>query len=388
MLCCIENQPGEDEVADRSNWFKRLVLPGFAFKAVVIGGGYATGREIASFFLPSGPRGGVCAILLGTVVWSVVCALTFLFAFQTGSRDYRTFFRHLLGPLWPLFEIVYLLALVVILAVYAAAAGAIAQAVFGLPQIAGALALMSCIAMVAMWGNNAVERLFKYVSFFLYGVYAIFVGLSLSRFGGQISHAFTLETPATGWAMGGLTYAGYNIMGAVVILPVVRHLTSRRDAVVAGLLAGPLAMLPALFFFICMLAFYPGIKDQALPSDFLLARLDAPMFRIAFQVMILSALLESGTGGVHAINERISHAYQTRRGKALPAAARLAVTAALLIGSVFVAARFGLVALIASGYQWIAYAILGVYVLPLVTYGLWRVTRPGAEASAPVSEAP
>jgi uncharacterized membrane protein YkvI len=38
--------------------FKRWCLPGFAFKAVVIGGGYATGRELAEFFLPSGPWGG------------------------------------------------------------------------------------------------------------------------------------------------------------------------------------------------------------------------------------------------------------------------------------------------------------------------------------------
>ena len=38
----------------RAGWFRRLVLPGFAFKAVVIGGGYATGRELAEFFLPQG----------------------------------------------------------------------------------------------------------------------------------------------------------------------------------------------------------------------------------------------------------------------------------------------------------------------------------------------
>jgi uncharacterized membrane protein YkvI len=308
-------------------------------------------------------------------VWSVVCALTFLFAFQTGSRDYRTFFRHLLGPLWPLFECAYLPALVVILAVYAAAAGAIVQAVFGLPQLLGALGLMACITLIAMWGNAAVERLFKYVSVFLYTVYAIFVALGLTRFGDQISNAFCADNPTTGWALGGLTYAGYNIVGAAVILPVARHLTSRRDALVAGVLAGPLAMLPALFFFICMVAFYPGIKDEALPSDFLLARLGSPVFRIVFQIMILSALLESGTGGVHAINERIAQAYRARTGRPLPPAARLAAAALLLIGSVFIAARFGLVALIAGGYQWIAYAILAVYVLPLVTYGLWRIIR-------------
>ena len=30
-------------------WFKRFLLPGLGVKAVVIGGGYATGRELAEF---------------------------------------------------------------------------------------------------------------------------------------------------------------------------------------------------------------------------------------------------------------------------------------------------------------------------------------------------
>ena len=102
----------------------------------------------------------------------------------------------------------------------------------------------------------------------------------------------------------------YNIIGAIIILPVTRHLTSRKDAVVAGVLAGPLAMAPAILFFVVMAAFYPAIQQQVLPSDFLLGQLGFPAFRILFQVMIFSALLESGTGGVHAINERIAHAYE------------------------------------------------------------------------------
>ena len=47
----------------RSSWASRFLLPGLAFKAVVIGGGYATGRELAEFFLSAGPRGGLSAIL-------------------------------------------------------------------------------------------------------------------------------------------------------------------------------------------------------------------------------------------------------------------------------------------------------------------------------------
>ena len=51
-----------DGQTNHSSAFQRFILPGLAFKAVVIGGGYATGREIAEFFLPAGPWGGVAAM--------------------------------------------------------------------------------------------------------------------------------------------------------------------------------------------------------------------------------------------------------------------------------------------------------------------------------------
>lgn len=358
-----------------STRFQRFLLPGFAFKALVIGGGYATGRELTTFFLPSGPRGGLWALLLSGLVWSLVCTLTFLFAFQTGSRDYATFFRNLLGPLWPAFEIAYVLTLIVVIAVYSAAAGAIANAVFGWPPLAGSLLLMLCVVGVTAYGNVAVERLFKYVTFILYGTYVLLAIIVLSRFGQRSLAMFSADIPSTGWFLGGLTYSGYNIIGAVLILPVVRHLTTRRDAIVAGVLAGPMTILPAVLFFFCLLAFYPQIMREPLPSDYLLAQLNAPALRMLFEFMIFTALLESAAGSIHAANERTAQTYRMASGRDLPRAARLAVSCTVLIISVFLAARFGLVTLIARGYSWLAVGILLIYVLPLVTIGLWRLLR-------------
>lgn len=358
-----------------SSWFQRYLLPGFAFKAVIIGGGYATGRELAEFFLPSGPWGGIAAMLLAMVIWSVVCVATFLFARRVGARDYRSFFESLLGRGWFIFEAAYLLFVVLILAVFGAAAGAIAHAMFDVPMIVGTIALAIGIAIFVMFGNASVERLFKYVSFLLYAVYAVFIVLAITHFGDRIANGFRNDVSPDGWAIGGLTYASYNIIGAVVILPVLRHMTSDRDAVVAGIIAGPLAMIPALLFFVSMIAFYPAIANETLPSDFLLQRFDLPIFHAIFQFMIFCALLESGTGAVHAINERIARAWKARRGVAFSTTARLATALALLIVCMFIADRFGLVALIAKGYRALAYIFLAVYVLPLLTIGLARLWR-------------
>lgn len=360
--------------------FTRWLLPGLGVKAVVIGGGYATGRELAEFFLSDGPWGGLYAILFATLLFSIFCSLTFVLARRLQTFDYRSFFKRLLGPAWHLFEFAYVLFVVLILAVYGAAAGAIGNAVFGAPLWVGTVALAAGIAGVVAFGNKAVERLFRDVSYLLYGVYALFIILALWRFGDRVPGGFEAYPQTSGWALSGITYFGYNIIGAVVILPVLRHLMNDRDAIVAGVISGPLTMIPALLFFIPMVAFYPEVQTATLPSDYLLQRIGIPAFHLLFQAMIFSALLESGTSSVHAINERIDHAWKVRRGQTLSHQARLIIALFVLIGCMFLASRFGLVALIANGYRALAYILLATYILPLVTIGVWMLWRGRREA--------
>ena len=197
----------------RSTWFQRFLLPGFAFKAVVIGGGYATGRELAEFFVSVGPQGGLLAMALSTLLFSLICVVTFLFARMHGSTDYRSFFRNLVGPFWVVFEAAYMFSFILILAVYGAAAGAIGVAMFGWPPLAGVMCLIGSIAAFTMFGNASVEWLFKYASFFLYGVYALFVFFTLRRFGAEAMQGLAVPAANDGWVLAGVTYTGYNVLG-------------------------------------------------------------------------------------------------------------------------------------------------------------------------------
>jgi uncharacterized membrane protein YkvI len=116
----------------------------------------------------------------------------------------------------------------------------------------------------------------------------------------------------------------------------------------------------------------------------MLTRLDVPVFHLVFQLMIFAALLESGTGAVHAVNQRIAGVLSAR-GIALPTIARLVLAASLLVVSIFFATRFGLVALIAQGYRTLAYLFIAVYAVPILTYGVWWLAK---NRAAPAPEAP
>ena len=361
------------------SFFRRYLLPGFVFQSVVIAGGYGTGRELVEFFLAHGPRGGLMAMLLvSTVIWSATCAVSFDFARRFSTYDYRTFFRRLLGwRWWMAYEAAYLAFLMLVLAVIAAAAGSILEETFGLSYTAGVVGMIAAIGYLVFRGSATIERFFASWSFVLYAVFVLFFILCFVSFGGEISRSFATVPAGEGWFLGGVRYAAYNLATIPGLLFVARHLGTRREAVSAGLLAGPIAIIPGLLFYLAMAGQYPEILDRAVPANALLETLDVRWFQLAFQLALFGTLIETGAGMIHAVNERVSGVYARRRAK-MPAGLRTGIGVSLLAGGALVA-QFGLIDLIARGYGTMTWIFLAVYVAPVLTVGVWRLARAGAD---------
>ena len=176
-----------------SDWFRRYLLPGFVFEAAVIAGGYATGRELVEFFLPAGPWGGLLGMVVSMLFWSAVLMISFELARRARSYDYRSFFKLLLGPGWILFEIAYLLLLVIILAVMGAAAGEIVHSLFGLPKLVGSLGMIGATGLLLFYSSATIERFLALSVGYLYLVYIVFVIWSIVVFGDRIETALATE---------------------------------------------------------------------------------------------------------------------------------------------------------------------------------------------------
>ena len=117
-------------------WYKKYLLPGFIAQSVLIAGGYGTGRELVEYFVQYGPTGGLWGMMLTTVLWIALFALSFEFARAFKAYDYRTFFQKLIGPAWILYEIAFIVLLFLIMGVVGAASGSILKDTFGVPKIA------------------------------------------------------------------------------------------------------------------------------------------------------------------------------------------------------------------------------------------------------------
>jgi uncharacterized membrane protein YkvI len=364
--------------------FQKYLLPGFVFQSLVIAGGYGTGREIVEFFLTYGPLGGLLAmVLVATVIWSLVSAVTFELARLFHTYDYRSFFRRLLGPGWVLFEIGYIVLLFLVLAVIGAAAGSLVQQTFHLPYAVGVLGIMLAVGLLVFWGTTAIERVLTFWSVVLYAVYAALFVASFAKFGPAIHRAFMVNPVTPGWAVGGVKYAAYNLAIIPAVLFVVRHIESRREAIWAGLLAGVIGILPGLLFYIAMVGHYPEIVGQSVPANYLLHVLGSRAFEITFEIVLFGTLIETGTGMIHAINERIAHV-AAEKGKSLHRSLRPAIALAFLVTATLMT-KLGLVNLIAKGYGTLTWLFLVVYVIPVLTIGVWIVAKTPGPRTAPTT---
>ena len=357
----------------RSSTFKKYFLPGVVFQSVIIGGGYGTGRELVEFFLSHEPIGGLLGMLVSALIWSLVLAVSFEFARTFRAYDYRTFFKRLLGPFWVVFEIIYSLYLFIVIAVVGSAAGILLRDNFNIPYLWGVVIMLTAVGFLTFKGSRLIENFLSVWSIILYVVYAVFLICALIKFGPLIEKNFAESTLQSGWALGGFKYALYNLGNIATVLFCLGHIETRKEAVSAGILGGLISIVPAFLFYISVIGVYPQVLPEELPAVFLLTKMGITPLLIIFQIVLFGTLIETGTGFIHSVNQRIQTTLETY-GKQFPQWQRPLVATAILLIALGIS-TFGLINLIAKGYGAASWGFFFVFILPLLTAGIYLIRR-------------
>jgi len=349
-------------------------MPGFVFQSVIIGGGYGTGRELVEFFLKNGTWGGLLGMVaVSTVMFSLVLAVTFEFARAFKAFDYRTFFKELLGPAWFLFEIFFFVLMFIVLAVVGSAAGVLLEANFGIPYFVGVIIMLAAVGFLTFKGSGLIEKFLSLWSMLLYAIYVVFVIIAVTKFGPVIRSNFAEGTINSGWVIGGFKYALYNLGIIPAVLFCLKHLKTRKEALTAGLLGGPIAIIPGLLFYFAVVGFYPAVLQEEIPVVFILVKAGVPFLLIVFQVILFGTLIETGTGFIHSVNERIQSELKSRN-KELRRWQR-PIIALIILLIAFLLSSFGIIDLIAKGYGAVSWGFFFVFIIPLLTWGIIKLKK-------------
>lgn len=364
----------------------RIMIPAIVFQSVSVGGGFSTGREVVEYVAKFGALGGV-AILTYVTVLAICGALVYEFSRKFELYDYKSLMKNLIWHGWPVFEAIYVILAVVIIAVVASAGGNLMNQILGVPVFAANVLLIGFIFFVLYFGREAIERFSVYGTTFIYAVYLTMFGYVLFNSGGQAievlqngSTAYVDDPSVVAAVKSALVYAGYSLIGFIPPLFLIDRMESRSEAVVSGVLSAVMLAIPLVLSYLSLLAYYPndGVMGASVPW---LAMLDPPVLLVAYGLAIGWTLTETGVGFVHSITERIDenigeseHRFFAARD-GLSSLERGSIGLLILLGAILLS-RIGIISLVSEVYPVLAVLFTAVLVVPLLTVGLYRLLNP------------
>ena len=363
--------------------FGKFVLPGIILQSVMIGGGYATGREIVEYGAKYGALGWLSG--LGTFLgFAVIAALTYELIRLTKAYDFKTFMKTIGGPLWIVFDIVYLLFMVVIIAVMASATGNIVEQTLGLNYWVGVVAITVVVAILNFYGSRLIERFETLGTVALYAGYIIFSVLVIGTFGKNISTVFANhDTSFIGGSVSagkalwsGVLYCAYNLVVMPATFFTIERQTRRVESVVSGIIGGVLATIPWFLTYFAVMCFYPNpdVLGASVPWLAMMQGTAGPVVIAIFGIVMGWTLIETSTGIIHAALERVNNGLKEAHKPPMTGKQQAILTLIVLVGSM-VLSKVGIIDLIATVYNALSYAFLAIYVLPLITVGVYKIFK-------------
>lgn len=360
--------------------FGRYVLPGIILQSVLIGGGYATGREIVEFGAKFGALGwlGGIGIFIG---FTLVSILTFEFARVFKTYNYKSMVEKLIGPGWILYDIVYILLAVLIIAVMASATGEIVESTIGIPYWTGVIGVIIIVGILQFFGSWLIERFETYGTIALYIGYIIFSVLVIGATWGNAKEVFATgntsfvanaSIPSILWT--GVVYVGYNLAVYPATLFTLKRQTTRKETVWSGVIAGILMTIPWFMTYFAVMGFYPNadVLGASVPWLAMMQGIAGPGVVAVFGVVVGWTLIETSTGIIHGLLGRIDGALEEKGKAELTPKQNAMVTVGVLVLAT-VLAKVGIIGLIAKGYTLMAYGMIIVFLVPMLTIGAYKI---------------
>lgn len=363
--------------------FGKYLLPGILLQSVLIGGGYATGREIVSYGAKFGAKGWVAGIgiLIG---FAVVAVLTFEISRLYKTYDYKSMIKVLIGPAWPLFDVAYVLMMILVIAIMASASGSIVEQTTGLNYWTGVVLLVAVTGGLMFFGDALIERFETWGTVLLYAGYIIFSGMvivnghdNITRVMATSDMSYTGETGILPVLWIGVIYVAYNLCVYPASMFSLKRQESRKQCVVSGLLAGVLMTIPWFLTYFSLMSFYPSeeVLGAQIPWLVMMNSIGAPAIcSVAFGVVMGWTLIETSTGVIHALLGRINVGLAEINKKELDSKKQAVITVVILVSACLMS-KFGIIALIEKGYTAISYAFMVLYLVPILTIGVYKILK-------------
>lgn len=338
-----------------------------AFVGVIVGAGFASGRELLLMFVDFGVWG-----LLGAVVSASLFIFLGMALAGMGSRlrasSHKDVVNALCGRYLGAFvDLMITFFMFAVTVVMLAGGGALLEQQFGIPALFGSLAITVIVVaivcldvqkVIGMIGAATPLLILTAVAVALYGVATR--GLS---FGELDQLASQQDAGASHWLLGALLYVSYNIVAGVPFLSIMGGTAkTEKHAIWGGIFGGALLGVLMLVMSLGLLSRLDSVADLPMPMLSIATEI-SPVLGLVMAVVIFLMILNTAVGTLYSFSARL-----------LPAGTRTFRIGSAAAGALaFVGSLVGFVSLVGQVYPLFGY--LGFLLIGAVVLGWLRVGR-------------
>lgn len=338
-----------------------------AFVGVIVGAGFASGRELLLMFVDFGVWG-----LLGAVVSASLFIFLGMALAGMGSRlrasSHKDVVNALCGRYLGAFvDLMITFFMFAVTVVMLAGGGALLEQQFGIPALFGSLAVTVIVVaivcldvqkVIGMIGAATPLLILTAVAVALYGV----ATRDLS-FGELDQLASQQDAGASHWLLGALLYVSYNIVAGVPFLSIMGGTAkTEKHAIWGGIFGGALLGVLMLVMSLGLLSRLDSVADLPMPMLSIATEI-SPVLGLVMAVVIFLMILNTAVGTLYSFSARL-----------LPAGTRTFRIGSAAAGALaFVGSLVGFVSLVGQVYPLFGY--LGFLLIGAVVLGWLRVGR-------------
>lgn len=348
-----------------NRFWKIYFLPGIVFQSILMGGGYATGREVVEYCARFGYEG----VFVTTIVAFGFALLFFLsidLSISTKSFDYRSWSKQMLGLLWPMFDVLFIIMSIIAIAVVTAAVCNIMEITISFEYQYSIIVIVTIVGILSYKGRSTLEKFKTLGSLLLYIAFFIFLFCFFNTNKHSQSEILYFN-PDSNWFVSSLKYILYNAVVIPACLFTFDVIENRRQAIISSIIAGVLGVVPMLILLMIFIGPFGTneILKSELPLFAILTKKGSNLLLLLYYLTLLYTLIETCTGLLHAINNRINQQFYDYKGKKINAKYLTALSIVVLLIASFLS-KIGIITLVAKGYGTMAWGFAILMVAPLI----------------------
>lgn len=343
----------------------------FVWFTTHFGGGFASGRQVAEFYVNYGWYAvftPVIAMAINAVVFYYVWDMSVV----NKTYDYRSWSNKFYQPYQKIFsnlyEITFVITMFIATAVAFATGGETMQSILGTNYILNTFIIAAIIFILTIFGAKLVRNVATLVAILLIvGVVLVYGINAVTSFPAIISNISNRTTNVNIWSAlwRMLLYASFQSLAIGAYVAVADALKTRSDAKKAAIsgfiINGVLLTLASMTVF----AYYPEILEIPVPTIYVVERgLGGDFVKNIISFLILLGVLSTGVNFVFGGVKRIiswwpgNDQFQTDQKKSI-------IASLIFVLLTWGIALFGLIPLVARGYNFLGYLGIPIIIIPV-----------------------